>query len=243
MTTEYTNFLDNVEKYKLNMTGGDNVGIAPLDQYNALAGNLEDFKTNIRGVVKTAQPLIQSGLISGCELAKIIAEKICWMTGFVDGSVVNNNKLIDNLFDVTKLPIIEGGMTEQDYPYSFFKDKARNGKNILDVMVQNFNIVKNQFMEVANEIVSDFMKPPQITIDGDGYSKALGDPNNLGVSASNLLHTIGQKVQGTLGIKPNDSPLSLLANNPLTNMLDNGSQNDVPKEHVEGQYGHQDSEQ
>ena len=92
----------------------------PLDQYNELSYNLEEFKTNMRGIIQNIQPLVKSGLFSACEISKVISQRICWVTNFMDNSVVNNEKLIDSLIQVTKLPRIESGMTNQTVPFSFF---------------------------------------------------------------------------------------------------------------------------
>lgn len=146
--------------------------IDPLEQYNNLSENLENFKSNLYNIIQSIQPLVQTGLVSTCQIAKLVTNKICWMTDFLDNGVFNNNTLVDNLLKVTKLPQIKLGSTNVRQPQRFVQDKVNQASLIGQEISKHYDNVKRQF-ELMSGVREGWKNNPLKAVQGVG--RAVGN--------------------------------------------------------------------
>ena len=69
----------------------------PITQYRRFKKNINELNVNINNIVKNIQPMIKAGLTNGCNISKMISDKICQATDLA-------NKSMDglNMFDIIR---------------------------------------------------------------------------------------------------------------------------------------------
>lgn len=69
----------------------------PITQYRRFKKNIKELNLNIKNIVKNIQPMIKAGLTNGCNISRMISDKICQATDLA-------NKSMDglNMFDIMR---------------------------------------------------------------------------------------------------------------------------------------------
>jgi len=73
----------------------------PITQYRKFKRNVQELNMNIKGIIENIKPMIKAGLTNGCNISKMISDKICQATYMADSSmeglnvfdIMRNNKL------------------------------------------------------------------------------------------------------------------------------------------------------